>query len=78
MKIAIYTRDDSALTSGRFMRLSDKLVSSGFKLYRIRSSSDLSEDTGLVLSVGGDGMEGTAPSCRRQNVLEIPGFLCLE
>ena len=49
MKIAIYTRDDSALTSGRFMRLS------GFKLYRIRSSSDLSEDTGLVLSVGGDG-----------------------
>ena len=55
MKIAIYTRDDSALTSGRFMRLSDKLVSSGFKLYRIRSSSDLSEDTGLVLSVGGDG-----------------------
>ena len=55
MKIAIYTRVDSALTRGRFMRLSDKLVSSGFKLYRIRSSSDLSEDTGLVLSVGGDG-----------------------
>ncbi|MCR5463167.1 MAG: NAD(+)/NADH kinase [Bacteroidales bacterium] len=55
MKIAVYTREDSSLTDGRFMRMSDKLVSSGFKLYRIRSSSDLAEDTGLVLSVGGDG-----------------------
>ena len=55
MKIAVYTREDSSLTDGRFMRMSDKLVSSGFKLYRIRSSSDLAEDTSLVLSVGGDG-----------------------
>lgn len=55
MKIAVYTRDDSALTGGRFMRMSDRLVSSGFKLYRIRSSSDIAEGTGMVMSVGGDG-----------------------
>lgn len=35
--------------------MSDRLVSSGFKLYRIRSSSDIAEGTGMVMSVGGDG-----------------------
>jgi len=55
MKIAIYSRDDSALASPRFVSMSERLSAAGFELYRIRLSTDISEGTGLVLSVGGDG-----------------------
>ena len=55
MKIAIYSRDDSALAGDRFKAMSRRLSSASFDLYRIQSSQDLIDGTLMVLSVGGDG-----------------------
>ncbi|MBO5634578.1 MAG: NAD(+)/NADH kinase [Bacteroidales bacterium] len=55
MKIAIYTRDESALSEPRFRSMSDRLASEGFSLYNIKAASDILEGTGMVLSAGGDG-----------------------
>ena len=55
MKIAVYSRDDSALASPRFAAMSERLASASFELYRIRSAGDITQGTDIVLSVGGDG-----------------------
>lgn len=55
MKIAVYSRDDSALSGSRFREMSEKLSSGSFELYRIRSAEDIASGTDMVLSVGGDG-----------------------
>ena len=55
MKIAVYSRDDSALSGPRFREMSEKLSSGSFELYRIRSAEDIASGTDMVLSVGGDG-----------------------
>ena len=55
MKIAVYSRDDSALSSPRFQSMADRLASGPFGLYRIRSAGDIAPGTDMVLSVGGDG-----------------------
>ena len=55
MKIAIYSRHDSILAGDRFREMSRRLSEASFDLYRIRSSEDIVEGTGMLLSVGGDG-----------------------
>lgn len=55
MKLAIYSRNDSALADSRFRSMSEMLSSGPFELYRIRNAGDISEGTDMVLSVGGDG-----------------------
>ena len=55
MRIAVYSRDDSALASPRFAAMSERLASAASGLYRIRSAGDIAPGTDLVLSVGGDG-----------------------
>lgn len=55
MKIAVYSRDDSALASPRFKAMSERLASGAFELYRVRSAQDIVLGTDMVLSVGGDG-----------------------
>lgn len=55
MKIAIYSRHDSILAGDRFREMSRRLSEASFDLYRIRSSEDIAEGTGMLLSVGGDG-----------------------
>ena len=55
MKIAVYSRDDSALTSPRFKAMSDRLASGAFELYRVRKAEYIVSGTDLVMSVGGDG-----------------------
>ena len=55
MKIAVYSRDDSALTSPRFKAMSDRLASGALELYRVRKAEDIVSGTDLVMSVGGDG-----------------------
>ncbi len=55
MKIAVYSRDDSALASPRFQAMSGKLASESFQLYGVHSAEDIVPGTDMVLSVGGDG-----------------------
>ena len=55
MKLAVYSRNDSALADSRFRTMSEMLDSAQYRLYRIRSAEDISEGTDMVLSVGGDG-----------------------
>ena len=55
MKIAVYSRDDSALTSPRFKAMSERLASGAFELYRVRKAEDIVSGTDVVMSVGGDG-----------------------
>ena len=43
------------LADSRFSSMSEMLGAGSFELYRIRSGEDLTEDTDMVLSVGGDG-----------------------
>ena len=43
------------LADSRFRSMSEMLGAGSFELYRIRSGEDLTEDTDMVLSVGGDG-----------------------
>ena len=55
MKIAVYSRDDSALASPRFQAMSGRLASESFRLYGVHSAEDIVPGTDMVLSVGGDG-----------------------
>ncbi len=55
MKIAVYSRDDSALASPRFQAMSGRLTSESFRLYGVHSAEDIVPGTDMVLSVGGDG-----------------------
>ena len=55
MKIAVYSRDDSALASPRFQAMSGKLALESFQLYGVHSAEDIVPGTDMVLSVGGDG-----------------------
>ena len=55
MKIAVYSRDDSALGGERFKTMASRLLDGAFEMYPIHSAEDISEGTGMVMSVGGDG-----------------------
>ena len=55
MKIAIYTRDETALADPRVQSMRERLALEGCGFYRIRNAEDISSDTDIVMSVGGDG-----------------------
>ena len=55
MKIAVYSRHESLLRGERFKLMASRLAEASFELYTIHSSQDISEGTGMVMSVGGDG-----------------------
>ena len=55
MKIAIYTRDETALADPRVQSMRERLALEGCGFYRIRNAGDISSDTDIVMSVGGDG-----------------------
>lgn len=55
MKIAVYTRDETALADPRVQSMRERLALEGCGFYRIRNAGDISSDTDIVMSVGGDG-----------------------
>ncbi len=55
MKIAVYTRDETALADPRVQSMRERLALEGCGFYRIRNAEDISSDTDIVMSVGGDG-----------------------
>ncbi len=55
MKIAVYTRDETALADPRGQSMREGLALEGCGVYRIRNAEDISSDTDIVMSVGGDG-----------------------
>ena len=55
MKIAVYTRDETALADPRVQSMLERLALEGCGFYRIRNAGDISSDTDIVMSVGGDG-----------------------
>ena len=55
MKIAVYTRDETALADPRVQSMRERLALEGCGFYRIRNAADISSDTDIVMSVGGDG-----------------------
>ena len=55
MKIAIYTRDETALADPRVQSMRERLALEGCGFYRIRNAEDISSDMDIVMSVGGDG-----------------------
>lgn len=55
MKIAVYTRDETALADPRVQSMRERLALEGCGFYRIRKAGDISSDTDIVMSVGGDG-----------------------
>lgn len=55
MNIAVYTRNPALKGDKRFISLCGQLEKCGFSFSEIHSSEDLSADTGMVMSLGGDG-----------------------
>lgn len=55
MKIAVYTRDETTLADPRVQSMRERLALEGCGFYRIRNAEDISSDTDIVMSVGGDG-----------------------
>lgn len=55
MKLAFYIKNESLCPDSGVRALLDSLVSNGFSPYRARTDSDIVPDTGLLLSLGGDG-----------------------
>ena len=55
MKIAVYTWDETALADPRVQSMRERLALEGCGFYRIRNAGDISSDTDIVMSVGGDG-----------------------
>ena len=55
MKIAVYTRDETVLADPRVQSMRERLALEGCGFYRIRNAEDISSDTDIVMSVGGDG-----------------------
>lgn len=55
MKLAVYTRDETALSDPRVQSMRERLALEGCGFYRIRNAEDISSDTDIVMSVGGDG-----------------------
>lgn len=55
MKIAIYIGKDDFLTDQRVVSLLAELAAGGCDTYSVTSSEQVSEDTDMLLSVGGDG-----------------------
>lgn len=55
MNIAVYARNTALKGDKRFISICERLKKSGFSFSEIHSSKDLSADTGMVMSLGGDG-----------------------
>ena len=55
MKVAIYLRNRRLENDARYLGLIGKFVSGGCRVYEVKEDRGIEEDTGLFVSVGGDG-----------------------
>lgn len=73
MKIAIYSREGGARYDQRLFRMLEALEKDSFDFYDVTGEGDLLPETGLVLSVGGDGTFLSASRCVGKSGIPILG-----
>lgn len=73
MKIAIYSREGGARYDQRLSRMLEALEKDSFDFYDVTGEGDLLPETGLVLSVGGDGTFLSASRCVGKSGIPILG-----
>ena len=55
MKIAVYSRDASVLSSPRLASMMERLDGRSFEFYQVNTADEILPGTDMVMSVGGDG-----------------------
>ncbi len=73
MKIAIYSREGGARYDERLSGMLEALEKDSFDFYDVTAEGDLLPETGLVLSVGGDGTFLSASRCVGKSGIPILG-----
>jgi len=73
MNLAYYIQSSALLRDKRVLDLFSNLEGAGCNLYAVSSSSDIMSDTGILLSIGGDGTYLSAAAIASQAGIPILG-----